>query len=219
MKADKVKLTRPELKRQRDTLARYERFLPTLKLKHQLLQQSLLDAERDLQRANAQLASREDAVSALRPLNDLPSCIDLEALSTPVDVTMVEKNVAGVKIPLFKTAQFPTPEYSALFTPPYVDALLERLTERTKVRLQRDAEQERWNALRREFARVNQRLNLFEKVVIPKTKSAIHRIRIYLGDEQTAAVGRAKLARTKQLKKRRAARERAVSFGGISLHD
>ena len=203
MRTQKIKLSRPELKRQRDTLARYERFLPTLKLKHQLLQQSLVDAEKDLRRAQERLQSTERAVSDMGLLAELPTGVDLTTLSTPVEVTMHERNVAGVKIPVFDAARFPEPSYSALFTPPFVDALLSRWRNRTVAILQRDAELERWNALRREFARVNQRLNLFEKVVIPQTKDAIHRIRIYLGDEQTAAVGRAKLTRGKQLKKRK----------------
>ncbi len=36
--AIKIKLTRPELKRQRDTLSRFRRYLPMLKLKQQQLQ-------------------------------------------------------------------------------------------------------------------------------------------------------------------------------------
>lgn len=205
MRALKVKLSRPELKRQRDTLARYERFLPTLKLKHQLLQQSLVEAERDLRTAETRLITSAQAVSDMGSLSALPSGIDLKAMTTPVAVDTHERNVAGVKIPVFDAAHFSKPDYSTLFTPPFVDVLLARWKTRTVATLKRDAELERWHALRREFTRVNQRLNLFEKVVIPQTKAAIHRIRIYLGDAQTAAVGRAKLSRGKQLKKRQSA--------------
>jgi len=40
-----------------------------------------------------------------------------------------------------------------------------------------------------------QRVNLFEKVKIPETRENIRSIRIYLGDEQTAAVVRGKIAK------------------------
>lgn len=206
MSQAKVKMTRPELKRQRDILARYQRFLPTLKLKHQLLQQSLLEAERHLHAAETRLNACSESVLAMGALNDLPKGLMLETLSTPIAVHTGERNVAGVKIPVFERATFPEPDYSAMFTPPYVDELLSRYILRTEAGLERDARRLGWQALRREFARVNQRLNLFEKVIIPQTTTAIHRIRIYLGDEQTAAVGRAKLARTKQLQKREKAK-------------
>ncbi|MCX5669743.1 MAG: hypothetical protein NTU94_00260, partial [Planctomycetota bacterium] len=42
-----------------------------------------------------------------------------------------------------------------------------------------------------------QRVNLFEKIKIPEAREAIRVIRIRLGDEMTAAVGRAKIAKAK----------------------
>jgi len=44
-----------------------------------------------------------------------------------------------------------------------------------------------------------QRVNLFEKVKIPETQESIRRIRIYLGDQQTAQVVRGKIAKRKVL--------------------
>ena len=41
MAKKKIKLTRPELKRQRDALARFSRYLPMLKLKQQQLQMTI----------------------------------------------------------------------------------------------------------------------------------------------------------------------------------
>ena len=43
----------------------------------------------------------------------------------------------------------------------------------------------------------SQRVNLFEKVKIPETRENIRMIQIYLGDEQTAAVVRGKIAKNK----------------------
>ena len=42
-----------------------------------------------------------------------------------------------------------------------------------------------------------QRVNLFEKVKIPEATENIRLIRIYLGDQQTNAVGRSKIAKGK----------------------
>ena len=46
--------------------------------------------------------------------------------------------------------------------------------------------------------RITQRVNLFEKILIPTAKKNIQRIRIYLGDAERAAVVTSKLAKVKQ---------------------
>ncbi|MCD4823228.1 MAG: hypothetical protein K8S55_01360 [Phycisphaerae bacterium] len=51
--------------------------------------------------------------------------------------------------------------------------------------------------MQKELIKIIQRVNLFEKVKIPESLEAIRRIRIHLGDEMTAAVGRAKIAKGK----------------------
>jgi V/A-type H+-transporting ATPase subunit D len=38
-------------------------------------------------------------------------------------------------------------------------------------------------------------VNLFEKIKIPETKGSIKKIQVYLGDQQTAAVVRGKIAK------------------------
>ena len=45
--------------------------------------------------------------------------------------------------------------------------------------------------------KVTQRVNLFEKVLIPRTKEHIRKIRIYLSDAERAAVVRSKIAKRK----------------------
>ena len=51
--------------------------------------------------------------------------------------------------------------------------------------------------LAQELRTTTQRVNLFEKVKIPETAENIKRIRIYLGDQQTAQVVRGKIAKRK----------------------
>jgi V/A-type H+-transporting ATPase subunit D len=51
--------------------------------------------------------------------------------------------------------------------------------------------------LQAELKKVSQRVNLFEKIIIPETQENIRRIRIALGDAMTAAVARAKIAKAK----------------------
>jgi len=51
--------------------------------------------------------------------------------------------------------------------------------------------------LAHELRITTQRVNLFEKVKIPETVADIRKIRIYLGDQQTAQVVRGKIAKRK----------------------
>ena len=52
--------------------------------------------------------------------------------------------------------------------------------------------------LNRELRITSQRVNLFEKVKIPEAKENIRVFEIYLGDQQTSAVVRGKIAKSKR---------------------
>jgi V/A-type H+-transporting ATPase subunit D len=193
----KYKLTRPELKRQRDALARFERYLPMLKLKQQQLQITLLEVEQ----AQAELAAELDRAEGLfRPyqavLADYAG-LDVRGLAKPTEVQTTTANVAGVTIPVFQAAVFPPAAYSLFATPPWVDRALADLRRISELRAQEKVLRRRFELLHRELIRIMQRVNLFEKVKIPEATETIRVIRIHLGDEMTAAVGRAKIAKAK----------------------
>ena len=69
------------------------------------------------------------------------------------------------------------------------------LRQRSRWEAQVDVLRQQEALLRGELVRIIQRVNLFEKIMIPQAKDAIRMIRIKLGDEMTAAVGRAKIAK------------------------
>ena len=56
---------------------------------------------------------------------------------------------------------------------------------------------EQYELLAAELRTTSQRVNLFEKVKIPECRENIRRIRIMLGDLETAAVARCKIAKRK----------------------
>lgn len=195
--AKKVKLTRPELKRYRDALARYERFLPMLKLKQQQLQLTLREVA---QRCQAARQARDDVAAAIgryRSVLGDRAGLDLQASARPSAVRTSTRNIAGVELPVFEDVLFPPLRYSLFGTPPWVDQALHDLREqsRREARLAVLLEEER--LLRKELVRIIQRVNLFEKIMVPQAREAIRRIRIKLGDEMTSAVGRGKIAKNK----------------------
>ncbi len=195
--AQKVKLTRPELKRYRDALARYERFLPMLKLKQQQLQVTLRDvaqARREAERAREEVdANLRRYRSVLADRAGLP----LEQWSRPSEVRLGKRNIAGVEIPVFEDVAFPQARYSLFGTPPWVDQTLADLREQSRRAAAVEVLERQETLLRRELTRIIQRVNLFEKIMIPQARDAIRKIRIKLGDEMTAAVGRSKIAKGK----------------------
>ena len=98
---------------------------------------------------------------------------------------------------MFEEVVFPQARYSLFATPAWVDQVLADLRERARRQAKVDILWEQERRLQRELTKIIQRVNLFEKVMIPFAKDAIRRIRIQLGDEMTAAVGRGKLAKKK----------------------
>ena len=197
MAAKKIKLTRPELRRQRDQLRRYERFLPILKLKQQQLQVSVRETAA---RQEAVKRAAEEARGKLRPyervLDDVAG-VDVRGLATVQEVRTTRANVAGVDVPRFESASFAEPRYSLFATPPWVDRALADLREISRQEAELKILEEEYELLSRELTKVTQRVNLFEKVKIPETRENIRRIRIALGDRQTAQVARAKIAKGK----------------------
>lgn len=203
----RVLLTRLGLKREREKLARYERFLPALKLRQQQLQMVMRRTNTALEAAAERLAIATAAFDAYRVvLGDLAG-VDIIALAEP-DIERGSENVAGVKMPTLEEVHFRDVTYSLFGTPPWVDRALQDLRKLNRHRAEVEVLEERRRLLQRELNRVVQRVNLFEKVKIPEAREAIHKIRIHLGDEMAAAVGRSKIA------KARLAAQQAAESGG-----
>ena len=193
----KIKLTRPELRRQRDALARFSRYLPMLKLKQQQLQLTVREVAQRRQDAIAEArAAEERMVSYRRVLRD-PAGVDIEGLARPAEVHTHEENIAGVRVPVFDSVSFGEADYSLFGTPPWVDRALADLRDLSERRTRVEVLDRQYGVLAAALTKIIQRVNLFEKVLIPEAREAIRLIRISLGDEQTAAVGRAKLAKGK----------------------
>jgi V/A-type H+/Na+-transporting ATPase subunit D len=191
----KVQLTRLELKRRREALARYERFLPALKRKQQQLQLSLQELEAVRSGVAHNLAQARSAFGRYRAVLHDTAGVDLLALATPEDIVTGVANIAGVRVPVFRHVTFAKADYSLFATPPWVDRALIDLRDLTRFRVELSVLNRQRALLSRELMRIVQRVNLFEKLLIPEAEDAIRRIRIHLGDEMTAAVGRAKIAK------------------------
>tara|TARA_R110002074_G_scaffold77088_1_gene174928 strand:+ start:333 stop:947 length:615 start_codon:yes stop_codon:yes gene_type:complete len=190
-------LNKTALKQQRDQLAMYQRFLPSLDLKRQQL-------IADYQRSKSILAATEREIDELYAAqNGLFSLLgsseqDLAGLVSVEAVIVNEENVLGVRLPVLGQISFSMTEYSMVAKPFWVDFLVELLQTMAKLHLRREIEKTRMTRLNDAVRRITQRVNLFEKVLIPQAEKKIHLIKIYLADTERAAVVRSKIAKAKQ---------------------
>ncbi|NCN04616.1 MAG: V-type ATP synthase subunit D [Spirochaetales bacterium] len=190
-----VKLTKNEIKKQKDALKRYKRYLPTLLLKKQQLQMVLRQIEvqrKVLQDQRDELYENIKAwIQVFGEEVDVESLIEIEIILTETG------NIAGIDIPIFKDLSYKDADYDLFVYPLWVDRGVDGL----KGVLRFDAElfilDKQYDLISQELRTTSQRVNLFEKVKIPETKENIRRIQIYLGDQQTAAVVRGKISKGK----------------------
>ena len=192
----KIRFSKGELKRQRDALLRYERYLPTLQLKKQQLQMEILRQLSILEeKRKAQINKRKQIEAWVGLLAD--KNISLHSLIKPRNPSIEARNIAGVDLPVFLNLEFATVDYDLFTAPLWVDTGLEAL----KSLIAFNKEIETINSgiviLRHELRITTQRVNLFEKVKIPEAEEAIRLIKIYLGDQMANAVGRSKIAKRK----------------------
>lgn len=192
----KVKLTKGELKRQRDSLKQFQRYLPTLQLKKQQLQMKILEARRHLaDRAKVLDGLREEAKVWSGLLAD--ESVDIKAWVTPEDTKISTTNIAGATVPVFEDIIFKDVKIDYYVMPFWVDNGLEILRNLVKALAEVETIKVQIHLLERELRVTTQRVNLFEKVKIPECRENIRKITIYLGDQQANAVGVSKVAKKK----------------------
>jgi V/A-type H+-transporting ATPase subunit D len=112
-------------------------------------------------------------------------------------VLVDDGNVAGVTIPVLRDVRIARTEPDLFATPPWVDDAAESLAALIRLRVETDILAEQRRRIAEELRVTTQRVNLFEKVKIPESMENIRVIRIFLGDEQTAGVARAKIAKAR----------------------
>ncbi len=191
----KIKLTKNELKVQRENLIRYSRYLPTLKLKKQQLQAEARILRQALDEKEYQMSVLKAALDPWVGLFSEP--FDFSEYINVHAIHVSEDNIVGVSIPVFDGVEFDE-NYPDFFTSPYwVDEGIRVLREQISLTIEIDVLKTAQQHIISELETTTQRVNLFEKVKIPEAKEHIRVIRIFLGDQQTAAVVRAKIAKSK----------------------
>ncbi|MDZ7335166.1 MAG: V-type ATP synthase subunit D [candidate division KSB1 bacterium] len=197
----KIKYTKNELKKQKDNLKRFTRYLPTLELK----KQQLLVEIRQIQNRLEKLTEELDRVTAevTKWVDVFAEDVDLHEFLQVMEVTTDTENIAGIDIPTFVEVVFLDKEYDLYTTPLWIDRAIAVVKDQIRRQAELKITQRQEEILREELRITIQRIKLFEEVKIPEARENIRVIQIFLGDQMTAEVVRGKIAKAKIEKKKR----------------
>jgi V/A-type H+/Na+-transporting ATPase subunit D len=190
-------LSKAALGQARSRLAAYRRFLPSLDLKRQQL---IAERNKARQRVQAMAAEREALLRAAG--EEVPMLamagVNLDGLARIQGARYGEENVVGVILPVVDHVEVRIRDYGLLVLPHWVDRVADLLDQALRLEVEIIVARQRVALLEQAVKKVTQRVNLFEKVLIPRTQAHIRKIQIYLGDAERAGVVTAKLAKSKR---------------------
>jgi len=212
----KVKLTKGEMKKQRDELKQFQRYLPTLQLKKQQLQMKILEIRHELQKQLEALYKVENEIKEWKGLlcdpyvnlileeqeddsvdNEKVPKVELKKAITPSKITTKKINIAGANVPEFEEIVFEDVPYDLYAVPLWVDQGIEKFRKLVESNARVQVVKKQLKIIENELRVTTQRVNLFEKIKIPEAQDNIRIIAIYLGDQQANAVGISKVAKKK----------------------
>lgn len=197
-----LKMTKNELRSQQTKLQQLQKYLPTLLLKKALLQAEVAEAKQEL------FALQEQYDLEFRSVEEFAS---LFTLNIPPDVSQLIKvsgiqkryeNIAGAEVPFFENCSFEPITYDLFATPVWLEAAIAYLRSLERIKAQMTVVREKLVIVEKELREVSIRVNLFEKILIPRAERNIKKIKVFLGDMQLAAVSQAKVAKTKIIERK-----------------
>lgn len=193
----KVSLSKSSLSHQTQQLKSYQQFLPSLDLKRKQLMGERVRAQAEQRKLAARLAAARQRVAESLPMLGNEE-LDLTGLVRVERVELGRENVMGTWLPTLAELAIATRPYGYISKPHWLEPLIDALTESARLRVEAMVAERRVALLEAAVRTVTQRVNLFDKVLIPQTRANIKRIRIALSDAERAAVVRSKIAKKKR---------------------
>lgn len=192
-----IKLTKSELRIQQNRLSQLEKYLPTLRLKKAMLQSEVNEARQEIIKMEGLYRKLHHTLEAYSSLLSDKQAFDPLHAAKISEVRKRYENIAGVEVPYFESVVFDEFTYNLFDTPPWVDAVVKGLRDTAEAHVKIEVVREKRTALEKELREVSIRVNLFEKILIPRSLKNIKKIKVFLGDQQLAAVSQAKVAKAK----------------------
>lgn len=198
----KANLSKSGMQKERENLKLYRKVLPSLDLKRRQLMGEQKRAESELDNLKRQIDDLKSGVAKQLPMLGARSA-DITGIVTIKAVHEKIENVVGVKLPAFESIDFEIRDYSKLGKPHWVDLVIRRLQEHAELDARYNIMAGRVSHLDKAVRKVTQRINLFQKILIPQAEENIRRIRIFLADRERAAVVQSKIAKAKGRQRRK----------------
>jgi len=206
----RVALNKASLQREQRKLNTYQRFLPSLDLKRRQL-----IAEREkARRIRGEIAESLDRLR--RQVGEqVPMLanhdVDLETLVSVTRVELAEQNMVGTRLPVLQTVHMDVRAYGLLTRPHWADRLVVLVKKGLDLAVRLRVQDRRVALLEEAVRKITQRVNLFDKVLIPRARENIRSIKLFLADAERAGVVRAKISKNKRAREAQAAgRESAL---------
>ncbi|MCF7996806.1 MAG: V-type ATP synthase subunit D [Chromatiaceae bacterium] len=193
----KVSLSKSSLSQQSQQLKSYQQFLPSLDMKRKQLMGERARAQAEQRELVARLEAVRQRVAETLPMLAIEE-IDLSQLVRIEQVELGRENRMGTWLPTLAELKIAVRSYGYLSKPHWIEPLVDKLREALRLRIELLLAEQRLALLDQAVRTVTQRVNLFDKVLIPRTRANIKRIRIALSDAERAAVVRSKIAKKKR---------------------
>lgn len=192
--AERIRLNKVSLREQKQKIALYDRFLPALEARKQQLIMQLATTRQNIREQQELMEKMIEEMDSWASLYwDMEKV--LRFYISIREIRFTTRNIAGLKVREFLEVIFSEPGYS-LFSSAYsFDFVLKKTRELIALREHIKILEEQEEVLLDGFRKTSQRINLYEKRLIPHCREAIRRITVYLQDQQAAAVGIAKVAK------------------------
>ncbi len=201
----KLNLSKGGLQKQRDDLRQYQRVLPSLDLKRMQLMGELKRAQHQLQEAETEVKRLYQRIAEQLPMLANRD-IDVSGLVNVDTIEIGEENLVGVKLPVLQDVKCKVVNYSMLAKPHWVDTMVEQLKQMVEQKTRVQVAADRVRLIAHAVRKTTQRVNLFDKILIPTAKANIKKIQIYLADAERAIVVNSKITKNIRRKQRAALR-------------
>jgi len=189
-----IKFTKNALRDQEKKLEQLRKYLPVLQLKKAMLQEEVAIAKGEIHSLEEKQTKCVDKIEGIKKLLE---AYDFSKTALIAEVRKRTENIAGVEVPYLEELLFEPFTYDLLDSPPWLESVILKIRLRETINKTLELADEKRKALEKECREVTLRVNLFEKRLIPEAISHIKKIKVFLGDQELAAVGRAKVAKAK----------------------
>lgn len=196
----KLSFSKASLHKESHKLKLYKQYLPSLDLKRQQLIVERAHAVEQLKETERRIEQCRQTVSQALPMLAY-SAVDLGAFVQVDKVTINEENIVGIPVPVLADIELSTTPYSMYSRPHWVDRAVVQLKSMLELQVGLRIHHRRVEILDKAVKKITQKVNLFDKVLIPKTQENIRKISIFLSDSERADVVRAKITKQNRLNK------------------